>query len=195
MLYELAHIIKDKFGILWDVLEWINAEVFSLMHNKGMKHIPELLEACSVKYSLRLATIDDVEQMVAFFNAQPEAAFKFFRPHEFGAEGIRKVVANKSFLTFLAMDGEEIAGYFFMRSFVNGKTFKGYIVGIEHRGMGVAEEMGLAMNRIAKELGLRMYKSISPENPASLAVTKKVNEIKVIKTLDNGDILVECLEK
>ena len=68
-----------------------------------------------------------------------------------------------------------IADYFFMRSFVNGKTFKGYMVGIDHRGQVVAREMGFAMNRVARELGLRMFKSISPENPASLAVTKKVN--------------------
>ena len=88
-----------------------------------------------------------------------------------------------------------IADYFFMRSFVNGKTFKGYMVGIDHRGQGVAREMGFAMNRVARELGLRMFKSISPENPASLAVTKKVNDIKIIKKLDNGDMLIECFEK
>ena len=82
-----------------------------------------------------------------------------------------------------------------MRSFVNGKTFKGYMVGIDYRGQGVAREMGIAMNRVARELGLRMFKSISPENPASLAVTKKVNDIKIIKTLDNGDMLIECFEK
>ena len=76
-----------------------------------------------------------------------------------------------------------------MRSFVNGKTFKGYMVGIDHRGQGVAREMGFAMNRVAKVLGLRMFKSISPENPASMAVTKKVNDIKIIKTLDNNTSL------
>ena len=73
--------------------------------------------------------------------------------------------------------------------------FKGDMVGIDHRGMGIAGEMGVAMNRVAKELGLRMFKSISPENPASMAVTKKVNDIKIIKTLNNGDMLIECFEK
>ena len=68
-----------------------------------------------------------------------------------------------------------------MRSFVNGKTFKGYMVGIDHRGQGVAHEMGFVINRVVRELGLKMFKSISPENPASLAVTKKVNDIKIIK--------------
>lgn len=195
MLYEIAHVIKERFGFLWDAIEWGNAEVFALMHRGEMKRIPELLAECSGRYQLRLATREDVKQMRAFFEAQPEEAFRFFQPHEFDEMGIKKVVLNKSFLTFVALDGNEIAGYFFMRSFVNGKTFKGYMVGIDHRGRGVAREMGIAMNRVARELGLRMFKSISPENPASLAVTKKVNDIKIIKTLDNGDMLIECFEK
>ena len=169
MLYEIAHVIKDKFGFLWDAIEWGNAEVFALMHRGEMKRIPELLAECSGRYQLRLATREDVEQMRAFFEAQPEEAFRFFQPHEFDEKGIRKVVGNKSFLTFLAFDNNPnarelsanvyentslnplnhsncsnpsnppaIAGYFFMRSFVNGKTFKGYMVGIDHRGQGVA---------------------------------------------------------
>lgn len=195
MLYEIAHVIKRRFVFLWDAIEWGNAKMFALMHRKGMRRIPELLKECSGKYSLRLATNGDVEQMKAFFEVQPQEAFTFFHPHEFDENGIKKVVANKSFLTFIALDGKEIAGYFFMRSFVNGKTFKGYMVGINHRGMGVAKEMGLAMNRVARELGLKMFKSISPMNPASLMVTKKVNDIKIIKKLKNGDMLIECFEK
>ena len=195
MLYEIAHVIKERFGFLWDAIEWGNAEVFALMHREEMKRIPDLLAECSGRYHLRLATKEDVEQMRAFFDAQPEEAFRFFQPHKFDEKGIKKAVINKSLLTFVALDGNEIAGYFFMRSFVNGKTFKGYMVGIDHRGQGVAREMGIAMNHVAKEWGLRMFKSISPENPASMAVTKMVNDIKIIKTLDNGDMLIECLEK
>lgn len=195
MLYEIAHIIKERLSFLWDAIEWGNAELFALIHRKEMKLIPELLAECSGRYQLRVATKEDVELMRAFFDAQPDEAFRFFRPHGFDEKGIMRVINNKSFLTFIAMDGEDIAGYFFMRSFVNRKTFKGYMVGIDHRGQGVAKEMGLAMNRVAKELGLRMFKSISPENPASLGVTNKVNDIKIIKTLNNGDMLVECFEK
>lgn len=37
--------------------------------------------------------------------------------------------------------------------------------------------------------------SISPENYASLASTKASNEIKIHKTLENGDYYIEFLEK
>lgn len=40
-----------------------------------------------------------------------------------------------------------------------------------------------------------MFKSVSPENLASMAITKKVNDIKIIKILDNGDMLIECFER
>ena len=46
MLYEIAHIIKERFGFLWDAIEWGNAEVFALMHRGEMKRIAELLEEC-----------------------------------------------------------------------------------------------------------------------------------------------------
>lgn len=122
MLYEIAHVIKERFRFLWGMIEWGNAEVFALMHCKGMARIPDLLTECSGKYTLRLTTREDVDQMKAFFAVQPKEAFTFFQPHEFDEKGIKKVVLNRSFLTFVAMDGNEIAGYFFMRSFVNGKT-------------------------------------------------------------------------
>ena len=63
MLYEIAHIIKDKFGSLWDAIEWGNSEAFALMHHKAMKGLPKLLEECSGRYSLRLASQEDVSRM------------------------------------------------------------------------------------------------------------------------------------
>ena len=29
MLYELAHVIKERWGFLWDMVEWGNAEMFA----------------------------------------------------------------------------------------------------------------------------------------------------------------------
>ena len=77
MLYEIAHFVKERFGFLWDAIEWGNAEVFALMHHREMKRIPLLLAECSGRYQLRLATCEDVEQMKAFFEAQPEESFTF----------------------------------------------------------------------------------------------------------------------
>ncbi len=195
MLYKLAHILRDKFGFLWNIIEWLNSLVFALTHRAALKEIPELLRKFSDKFTLRLAEPADAAPLATFFAEQPEEAFKFFKPHAFDEKSLLKIIKNRAFLTFLVLDDEKIVGYFFMRCFVNGKSFKGYIVDNAYKGRGIAKLEGLAMNDVNALLGLRMFGSISPQNPASMAVAKAVNEVKVLETLENGDLYIEFLPK
>lgn len=196
MLYELSHFIKENLGFVWDAVEWGNAEVFALMHKQELKDVSDILEKCSMgDFRVRMTLKEDVEGLVRFFEEQPKEAFTFFKPHGFEAKSLGKVLRNKSFLTFVVTANETIVGYFFLRCFVNGKSFKGYIVDYRQRGKGIAKLQGITMNRITEHLGLRMYASISPENMSSLAVASSVNDIKIIKTLENGYYLIECSPK
>lgn len=195
MLYELAHVVKDRFGFLWNAIEWGNAQAFAILHAKGLRQVPSILEQCSGEFTLREAKVGDAAALAGFFADQPEEAFKFFKPHGFDEKSLAKILANKAFLTYVVMDGERIVGYFFLRSFVNGKSFKGYIVDYRARGRGISKLQGIAMNKIAEALSVRLFGSISPENPASLAAAKAVNELKILKTLDNGDYYIEFLPK
>lgn len=196
MLYEIAHIIKDKFSFLWDAIEWGNAEAFALMHGEGLKDVPEILkEVSNDTFTIRMAEENDAPKLAKFFSEQPEDAYKFFKPHGFDEKSLRKVLRNRSFMTFVVAESDEIVGYFFLRSFVNGKCFKGRMVDYRQRNRGIAKLMGIAINRTATRLGMRIYTTISPENYASLASTKAVNEIKVVKTLDNGYYYIECKPK
>lgn len=195
MLYKLAHILRDRFGFIWNIVEWLNAFVFAMTHKNQLAKIPEILQGFSEKFTLRLAAIADAKALADFFSEQPEEAFKFFRPHNFDEKSLARIIKNKAFLTFLVLDGENIVGYFFLRCFVNGKSFKGYIVDNAYKGRGIAKLEGLAMNKVNEGLGLRMFGSISPENPASMAAAKAVNEIKVLETLENGDLYIEFLPK
>ena len=224
MLYEIAHIIKERFGFIWDMVEWGNATVFSLMKGNSMKKIPSVLKECSDKYEIRLAEVTDVDGLVQFFAKQPEESFTFFKPHEFDAKVVKKVVKNKAFLTFVVMDKvgsnglngsnslkgseggnhsnssnisepKQIVGYFFLRCFVNGKAFRGKMVDKDHQRRGIAKLMGVAMTKVATTLGVRMFGSISPENYASLASAKASNEVKIHKMLENGYYYIEFMEK
>lgn len=196
MLYELSHFIKEHFGFVWDTVEWCNAEVFTLIHKKELKRIPYILEMCSkTMFSVRMTTKEDVMGLVNFFKEQPQEAYTFFNPHGFDTKSVTKVLRNKSFMTFVVTKEETIVGYFFLRCFVNGKCFKGYIVDYRKRGLGIAKLQGLAMNCVAGHLGLRMYASISPDNVSSMAAAKSVNDIEIIKTLENGYYLIECMPK
>lgn len=195
MLYKLAHLLRDKFGFLWNIIEWINALFFALTHRAALKKIPEILRECSGAFTLRLAEPADAAPLATFFAEQPEEAFKFFKPHEFDENTLSKIIRNKAFLTFLVLDGEKIVGYFFLRCFVNGKSFRGRIVDYRWRNKGIAKLMGVAMNKIVALLHVRLFGSISPDNYASLRSTTAVNDIRIIKTLDNGYYYIEYLPK
>lgn len=195
MLYRLAHILRDRCGFIWNLVAWLNAFVFAMMHKKQLAKIPTILQGFSDKYTLRLAETADVKSLAKFFAEQPDETFEFFRPHAFDEKNLVRIIRNKAFLTFLVLENAEIVGYFFLRCFVNGKCFKGYIVGDAYKGKGIAKLEGLVMNKVNEILGLRMFGSISPKNPASMAVAKAVNEIKVLETLENGDLYIEFLPK
>lgn len=195
MLYEMAHIVKNRFGFVWNAIESLNSFVFALLHRSALKRIPAILKDCSDKYELRPAGLADVEKLANFFADQPEEAFKFFKPHGFDEKSLTKIVKSKSFLTFLVLENGTIVGYFFLRCFANGKSFKGYMVDFRQCGKGIAKLEGVAMNRVNEILGIRMFGSISPENKASMACAKAVNELKILKTLENGDYYIEFLPK
>ena len=195
MLYKLAHIIKERFGFIWDFIEWLNSTAFSFTHRKQLKTLPQVLDTCSGEYQFRLAQPSDASALVTFFANQPEEAFEFFKPHDFDAKAIKKVIANKAFQTIIVWHDQTIVGYFFLRCFINGKCFRGKIVDKNWQGRGIAKQMGIVMTKVSQALGMRMFGSISPENYASLASAKASNEIKIHQTLDNGYYYIEFLPK
>lgn len=195
MLYKLAHILRDRFGFIWNMVEWLNALVFAATHKKQLAKIPGILQGFSGKFTLRLAAPADTAPLAKFFADQPQEAFKFFKPHGFDEKTLARIIRNRAFLTFLVLDGETIVGYFFLRCFVNGKSFRGKIVDYRYRGQGIAKLQGLAATKVATILKMRVFGTISPENYASLASSKAVNETRIIKTLDNGYYYIEYLPK
>ena len=51
------------------------------------------------------------------------------------------------------------------------------------------------MTKVAVATGIRMFGTISPDNYASLASSKAVNETRIVETLDNGYYYIEYLPK
>lgn len=196
MIYELAHIIKERCGFIWNALDWGNESLFVLIHKNDLREIPQILaDVSNEMFTIRMAEDEDAPKLTQFFSEQPEEAFEFFKPHNFDEKSVLKVLRNKSFMTFVVAEGEDIVGYFFLRSFINGKCFKGRMVDYRQRNRGIAKLMGRAINKIATHLGMRIFTTISPENYASLASTKAVNDIKIVKTLKNGYYYIECTPK
>ena len=104
MLYKLAHILRDRFGFIWNLVEWGNALVFALIHKSTLNKIPAILKECSGQYTLRMAECADAAPLAEFFSEQPEESFEFFKPHAFNEKTLAKIIRNKAFLTFLVLD-------------------------------------------------------------------------------------------
>ena len=200
MIYELAHLIKDKCSFIWNFMEWGNSVAFSIKYRKGLKRINEVVNiGMPEQYKMILAGKVDVDRLFTFFSKQPKEAFRFFKPHGFDERSIRAMVGRTSFLAFILAErheaGDEVVGYGFMRSFVNGSAYRGYMVDAGHRGRGLAKIIGRGLNNVGDALHLDMYKSISPQNPASMKVTQAVCDTEVLRTLENGDYLIKCTSK
>lgn len=208
MLYEIAHFLRDKMPFLWDLIDIINSFLFGIRYGRKLEIAEKELDSVGGEY--RIVPIRDckTEELVDFFEKQPEEAFEYFRPHGFDEKSLQKLQSYKAFIAYVVIATEtisddfntskvssnnstKIVGYFFGRSFFWGKTFIGRMVDVDYRGKGIAKMMNRVTMQIATTLGLRVFQTISPENIASLKCAKAENELHIIKTMPNGDIFVE----
>jgi hypothetical protein len=90
---------------------------------------------------------------------------------------------------------KEIVGYFFIRCMLNKKAVTGRLVDSRYQGQGIAKSMAKIMHAGIWNAGFRGFATISTQNYASLSANKAVSDVKIIKELDNGFLLVEFLKK
>ena len=193
MLYQIAHIVRDKFGWLWRLIERLNAWLFSMRYGRRLRsfsfsEIPEGYE---------LVPFRDVptEKMVAFFERQPKEAFMFFRPHAFDARSIQRLMKNRAFLAYVLMDASngKIAGYCFNRCFFHGQGFRGRMVDIDYRGRGLGTSMNKLLNEVGLGIGLRLFETVSKDNVASYRSALSASNVKVVKEMPNNELYLEII--
>ena len=39
MLYKIAHLLRDKLGWLWNIIEWLNEVIFCMRYSKKLKNL------------------------------------------------------------------------------------------------------------------------------------------------------------
>ncbi|WP_077196603.1 hypothetical protein [Prevotella ihumii] len=195
MLYKIAHILRDKFPLLWILVGAINSLFFKMRYNSKLREIPTILQKNSNKYIVKALEKNDCEKLEQFFINQPIEAFTYFKPHKFANKDLQQLVCDKSFLAYIVLEENNIVGYFFLRCTFMGKCYRGYITDVNHRRRGINKLMGICATEIAVLLNIRMFGSISPNNAASMKSAEAINEIKIIETLPNGDYLVAYLPR
>lgn len=193
MLYKLAHILRDKMGWLWNLIECFNAMLFSLRYGKKLRafifsEIPEGYEIVAMK---------DIptEKMVEFFSHQSEEAFTYFHPHGFDAKSIKRLQGNKAFLAYVLIDkaNDKIAGYCFNRCFFHGVGYRGRMVDVNYRGKGLGTAMNKILNEVGFGIGLRLFETVSKDNVASYRSALSASNVRVVKEMPNNELYLEIL--
>lgn len=194
MLYKIAHILRDKLSWLWNIIEWLNGVIFNLRYGKILKNfsfttIPEGYKVYPMKEV-------HTEDLVKFFERQPEDAYTYFRPHGFDAKSIKKLQRNKSFLAYALKDetNGRIAGYCFNRSFFHGKGFRGRMVDVDYRGKGLGTAMNKMLNEVGFGIGLRLFESVSKDNVASYRSAISASNVRVVEELPHNELYLEIIK-
>lgn len=193
MLYKIAHFLRDKMGWLWNLIEWLNSILFSMRYGKSLRGF----KFTSAPEGYVAVAMRDVptEEVVAFFEHQPEEAYEFFHPHSFDAKSIKRIQGNSAFLAYVLKDSAngQIAGYCFNRSFFHGVGYRGRMVDIDYRGKGLGTTMNKMLNEVGFGIGLRLFETVSKDNVASYRSAMSASNVKVVKELPHNEVYLEIL--
>lgn len=195
MLYKIAHIIRDKFSWLWDIIEYLNSFLFNIRYGKKLKDID--FKNIPEGYEVTPINAIETKRMVEFFACQPEDAFKFFHPHGFDEKSIKKLQKNKAFLGYVLLDklNNKIAGYCFNRCFFHGQGFRGRMVDIEYRGKGLGTTMNKLLNEVGFGIGVRLFETVSKDNVASYKSALSASNVRVVKELPDNELYLEIIKE
>ena len=193
MLYKLAHILRDKLGWLWNLIECVNGMLFWMRYGKKIRGFAftNILEGYDIVKLKEVST----EKIKEFFNHQPEEAFTYFRPHSFDAKSIKRLQGNKAFMAYILLDkkNRRIAGYCFNRCFFHGLGYRGRMVDIDYRGKGLGTAMNKILNEVGFGIGLRLFETVSKDNVASYKSALSASNVKVVKEMPHNELYLEIL--
>ena len=201
MLYQLAHILRDRFPYVWDVLGCVLSCLFALRYDKQLAQIPALLKRYQVTdaeghtFCIECLTQQYVKALVDMLAQQPEEAFTYFKPHGFAETDIKKLIRDKGFLAFVVLCEHRVVGYVFQRSFFWGKCYRGYLTDYRWRRKGINVLMNRCAADVAALMGMRVWGTIAPDNVASMRSAQAACDVRIVQQLDSGDYLVEYLPK
>ena len=196
MLYAIAHFLRDKLPFIWDLIDIINSFLFFLRYGRKLKVVEQsVLQQYTQSCNMEIVRLKEVptEKLVTFFAAQPEDAYRFFKPHGFDGKSLKKLQRNHSFLAYILMENGQVAAYCFVRSFFMGKGFRGRMVGMDFRGRGLGTLMNKLMNDIGFGIGLRLFETVSKDNVASYRSALSASKVKVVEELEHNELYLEIL--
>ena len=193
---KLLIALKKNLPGVWRLIEFVNGAVFGVFFGKTFhSNTLQVLSSFDYnRYHFRLLEDDDLNELHAMLQKQPPGQFEFFKPHPFDRKTLKRLHRNPAFLMLGVFDGNNLAGYFFLRCFANKKCFTGRIVDTAYQGQGISKQMGRILHHIAWRSGFRVFGTASRDNTWSVRSYQSINNFRIIRELGNNFMLIEYLE-
>ncbi|WP_430934268.1 GNAT family N-acetyltransferase [Saccharicrinis sp. 156] len=194
---KLLIYIKHRLHFIWKLIESLNDYLFYILYSKRLKvNTREVLgNVSNGTFIFKEVNFEYANQIYELINSQDEIDLKYFKPHGFDLESIKKQFSKKAFLMMGVFSEEKLVGYFFLRFFANRKCFVGRLIDKDYRGKGIGNVMNTILYRISWNMGFRCLSTISKDNKAVVSAHKKNQSMIVLKELSNNYLLVEFVEK
>ena len=197
MIAQLLN-IKHNCPHLWNAVERVNGSLFCF-RRRGMEDRAESLIAAGSPegFAFSLVEPDDIPELSAFLQAQPQESLEYFRPHLFDRDTLTRLHRNPSFLMMKATEtaSGRIVGYFFLRCFFVGAAFAGLIVDGDYRNRGLGTCMWATCMSVCRREKMRMFATISGQNVPSLRSCRKGTDMKVKKRITKDYLFIESKSK
>lgn len=146
-------------------------------------------------YTFRRLDPEDATELYELIKSQPAEDLKYFGPHRFELNAIKKQFSNRAFLMMGSYDKDKLMGYFFLRFFANKKCFVGRLIDSQYRGKGIGRVMNNIMYETAWRMNFSCLSTISKNNKAVIQAHSKNQAMKVLKELNNDYLLVEFVKR
>ncbi|HKL22739.1 MAG TPA: hypothetical protein VJ904_13110 [Tichowtungia sp.] len=195
MIARILLFIKHRMPWLWIGVDWLNARLYSLLHQKNMDIQADraFREFALEGFCFRRLASADLNALHELLRRQDAERLRFFSPHGFDPISLRKMLNNPAFLMFCAFRNGSLVGYFFLRCFWNRKCFVGRLIDEPYEGQGIGRVMNQIMYHTAWWSGFRCFTSISRNNKWIMRAHAKNPHATFVTELANDYQLVEFL--
>lgn len=187
--------IKHSLPFAWSAIEQVNSLIFSLLYKRRLDRTlsPIFLEYAQPPFSYRVLSLDDAVALSEFIVNQDPADLEYFHPHGFDITAIKRQFKKSSFIMMGSFDGDQLVGYFFLRFFINKKSFVGRLIDKGYRGKGIGRIMNNIMYNTSWRMGFRCLSTISRNNKMVVRSHSRNHSMRVLKQLKNNYLLIEFI--
>src|SRR6056297_455210 len=195
MIARILLFIKHRMPWLWTWVDRLNARLYSLLHRKRMAiQVERTFATFTLEgFEFRPLRCADLDALADMLRRQDVERLRFFQPHGFDPDSLKKMLNNPAFLMFGAFRNGSLVGYFFLRCFWNRRCFVGRLIDEPYERRGIGPVMNKIMYHTAWWSGFRCFTSISTNNRWIMRAHEKNPHARFVSALANDYQLVEFI--